>query len=267
MPLKELTLSEIWIYPIKSLGGIRVETANVLLKGLQHDRRWMLVDENGVFMTQRVYPIMALFKIKFESSQFVITYKENSINLNFNLSSSNLVEPVTVWDDTVLAVEVSKEHSLWFSEKLGTSCRLFYFPEENPRLVEAEYNVNDDHVSLADGYPFLIIGQSSLDDLNRRLEIAIPMNRLRPNFVFTGGEPYEEDSWRNFSIGNTKFVGIKPCGRCVLITVDQDTAQKGIEPLKTLASYRKKDNKIYFGQNVVALDTGTVSVGDKLVLN
>ena len=267
MALKELILSEIWIYPIKSLGGIRLEAANVLPKGLQYDRRWMLVDENGIFMTQRVHPTMALFKVSWEQSQFVITYKESSINLTLNSLSANASEQVKIWNDTVHGVEVSPEHNAWFSEKLGVPCRLIYFPEENPRPVDPEYNVNKENVSLADGYPFLIIGQCSLNNLNSRLGNAIPMNRLRPNFVFSGGEPHEEDSWRNFSIGNIKFVGVKPSERCILINVDQETAQKGMEPLKTLSTYRKKDNKIYFGQNVVALDIGRVSVGDKIFLN
>ncbi len=267
MTLKELILSEIWIYPIKSLGGIRLESANVLPKGLQYDRRWMLVDENGVFMTQRIYPAMALFKVSQETNQFVVTFKRSSINLDFNSVNINSVESVIVWDDTITGNEVSHEHSIWFSEKLGVACRLIFFPEENARPVDPQYRINEDHVSLADGFPFLIIGQGSLDDLNNRLEIPILMNRLRPNFVFTGGEPYEEDFWKNFNIGSTTFIGVKPCARCILTTVNQETAEKGVEPLKTLSTYRKRDNKIYFGQNVLAVDSGTVSVGDRIFLN
>jgi MOSC domain-containing protein len=266
MSLKELTLSEIWIYPVKSLGGITLKTANVFPKGLQYDRRWMLVDENGMFMTQRALPQMALFKLSLMQDHFIITFKESSIDVPFN-ANINFTEQLKVWDDTILGSEVSKEHSLWFSQKLGVSCRLIHFPEENPRPVDPRYKVNDEHVSLADGYPFLIIGQQSLDDLNSRLEVAVPMNRLRPNFVFTGGEPHEEDLWRTFSIGSNKFIGVKPCSRCIIPTINQDTAEKGVEPLKTLSTYRKRDNKIYFGQNVVAVHSGKVSVGDKIFLN
>ena len=154
-------------------------------------------------------------------------------------------------DDTLFANEVDGEYSQWFSNHLGIKCKLVFFSEENPRPVNPKYKVNNENVSFADAYPFLIIGQSSLDDLNSRLKESLPMNRFRPNLVFTGGEPYEEDHWRNFTIGSNRFVGVKLCDRCVLTTVNQDTVQKGAEPLKTLATYRQRDNKIYFGQNLV----------------
>jgi hypothetical protein len=146
------------------------------------------------------------------------------------------------------------------------ACRLVYFPEENSRPVDPRYKVNGEQVSLADAYPFLIIGQSSFEDLNSKLQEPVPMNRFRPNFVFTGGKPFEEDTWRNFSIGSTRFVGVKPCDRCVLTTVNQETGQKGVEPLKTLTSYRKRDNKVYFGQNLVALDHKRIQIGDLITL-
>ena len=145
-------------------------------------------------------------------------------------------------------------------------CRLVYFPEENGRPVDPLYNVNNEQVSLADAYPFLIIGQRSLDDLNSRLPQPLTINRFRPNLVFTGGEPYEEDTWRNISIGTTRFVGVKPCSRCFLTTVNPETGEKGIEPVRTLSTYRKRDNKIYFGQNLVALDHTEINVGDIITL-
>jgi uncharacterized protein len=153
------------------------------------------------------------------------------------------------------------------AKHLQMNCKLVYFPESNPRAVDPNYKVNDEHVSLADAYPFLIIGQSSLDDLNSKLPEPLPMNRFRPNFVFTGGEPYEEDLWRNFSIGSNRFIGVKPCARCVLTTVNQATAEKGPEPLRTLSLYRKKDSKVLFGNNVVTVDEGDVRVGDVITLN
>lgn len=264
--MKELSLSEIWIYPIKSLGGVRLTTTTILPKGLQYDRRWMLIDAEGVFMTQRVYPAMALFKLNLEHDHLHITHRDHSIKIPLSIATEKKIA-TKVWDDTVTTLEADSHYSDWFSDQLGTKCKLVYFPEHHDRPVDPAYNVNDDHVSLADGYPFLIIGQSSLNDLNNRLSEPLPMNRFRPNFVFTGGEPYEEDEWRNFSIGTNKFVGVKPCSRCVMTTVNQDTAAKGAEPLKTLATYRRRNNKIYFGQNVIALDHGEVSVGDKILLN
>jgi uncharacterized protein len=260
--MPELKVSQIWIYPIKSLGGIGLTSAQVMPKGLRHDRRWMLVDENGRSLTQRVHPIMALFKLTLDNGHLLIRYKESSLRLSTEEISSSDILRVAIWNDIVSAYEVNSSYSKWFSEIMGITCKLVFFPEQNGRPVDPFYKVNDEHVSLADAYPFLIIGQASLDDLNARLAETVPMNRFRPNFVFTGGKPYEEDGWKNFTIGTTHFVGVKPCSRCVLTTVNQDTAEKGSEPLKTLSTYRKRDNKIYFGQNLVALNYNTVKVGD-----
>jgi uncharacterized protein YcbX len=122
-------------------------------------------------------------------------------------------------------------------------------------------------VSLADGYPFLIIGEESLHNLNARLEEKIEMRRFRPNFVFKGGKAFNEDTWSNFTIGNISFIGVKPCARCQLTTVDPDTGKKGVEPIKTLATFRASNNKILFGQNLVALTEGEIKVGDELTIN
>lgn len=266
--MRALRLTEIWIYPIKSLGGIRLQQAKVFEKGLQYDRRWMLVDESGKFLAQRVHPIMALFKVSIADDALIITHTQTQQSHSVPLQAQQVQQsqPVSIWDDTVLAYEVSVASSKWFTEQLGINCKLVYFPEENDRAVDRRYATTE-HVSLADGYPFLIIGQASLDDLNSRMEKAVPMNRFRPNFVFSSGDPFEEDDWKEFSIGTNRFVGVKPSSRCVLITVDQDTAQKGDEPLRTLSTYRKRDNKIYFGQNLLALDHNVVREGDLITLN
>jgi uncharacterized protein YcbX len=264
--MSELKLTQIWIYPIKSLGGINLQSAKVMGKGLQYDRRWMLVDNTGTCMTQRVFPKMALFKLSIEKDHLIVSHRGNSLKLELVPSSLSSPSNVSVWNDTVTAFEISNSYSQWFSDLLEHHCRLVHFPESNSRPVDPRYKVNDEHVSLADAYPFLIIGQSSLDDLNSKLAEPVPMNRFRPNFVFEGGKPFEEDHWRNFAIGSTRFVGVKPCDRCVLTTVNQDSAEKGVEPLKTLASYRKEGNKIYFGQNLVALDESPVRVGEIITL-
>jgi uncharacterized protein len=261
-----LKLSEIWIYPIKSLGGIRVSSAKVMQKGLQYDRRWMLIDSDNQFMTQRTHHTMALFKLSQEQNGFTITHATEKFFLPYE--SNLLPTPISskVWDDDVTVFEVSTSASEWFSNQLGLTCKLVQFPEQNARLVDAQYHINHEHVSLADGYPFLVIGQNSLNDLNSRLQNPVPMNRFRPNLVFTGGEPYEEDTWRNFSIGKNKFAGVKPCSRCVLTTINQQTGEQGKEPLATLAKYRQKENKIYFGQNVLTIDYDEIYEGDEIVV-
>lgn len=259
-----LTLTEIWIYPVKSLGGISIKSAKILPKGLEYDRRFMLIEENGLFMSQRVYPQMARFKTAITGDQLTITHNTDTISISLNPATTHPPRPVQIWDDLVMANEVDPNVSNWFAQRLDIPCKLVYFPEQNPRAVDPQYKVNEEHVSLADAYPFLIIGQASLDDLNTRLETPVPMNRFRPNFVFSGSKPYEEESWRDFSIGSNRFVGVKPCARCVLTTINQDTAQKGKEPLKTLATYRNFNNKIIFGQNAVAIDHTAISIGDIL---
>ena len=257
----ELKLSEIWIYPIKSLGGIPLTSSRVSPKGLQYDRRWMLVDEKGTFMTQRAFPRMAKFKLKLREDHLQIRFDEDRLEVPLIIKTGKELK-VQIWNDMVTALEASDDLSEWFMERLGINCRLVFFPEENPRLVDPQYALNSDHASLADAYPFLIIGQESLNDLNSRLDTPVPMNRFRPNFVFTGGEAFHEDHWKEFAIGKNRFVAVKPCSRCVLTTVNQDTGEKGIEPLKTLSTYRRVENKTYFGQNLIALDYTEVHVND-----
>jgi len=263
--MADLTLSQIWIYPVKSLGGISLQTAKVMPKGLQFDRRWMLVDSTGQFLTQRIHSKMALFKLSFADEQLLINFKEHSLSVPINQTSDQVIR-AQIWDDTVSVCEVSSEYNAWFSKHLGIDCRLVRFPEENERRVDPEYALTEEHVSLADAYPFLIIGQSSMDDLNKRLPQPLSIKRFRPNLVFTGGEPYEEDTWQNISIGSTRFIGVKACSRCILPTVDPETGQKGPEPLRTLSAYRKVGNDVYFGQNLIAIDHTEIHVGDTISL-
>ncbi|HTH54844.1 MAG TPA: MOSC N-terminal beta barrel domain-containing protein [Cyclobacteriaceae bacterium] len=264
--MPRLVLSEINIYPIKSLGGIRLKSARVFEKGLEHDRRWMLIDEDNEFMTQRIHPKMALFKLSVINDQFSISHQGHSVHLPFHPSVIGTSIKAKIWDDVVEVFEVSGTYSEWFSERLQMNCRLVSFPEKNSRPVDERYQLNHEHVSLADAYPFLLIGEQSLADLNSRLKESVPMNRFRPNFVFSGGSPFDEDHWKKFSIGKNKFAVVKPCARCVLTTVNQDTGEKGVEPLLTLSQYRKKDNKVLFGQNLIAINHSEIYEGDEIVL-
>ncbi len=238
-------------------------------KGLAHDRRWMLTDSDNEFMSQRLYPKMALFKLQIQDSAFKISCGQDSLLLSFTPSVIRSIDSsiaAKIWDDEVEVHEVSKEYSEWFSERLAMDCKLVAFPENNLRPVDAGYKINDEQVSLADAYPFLIIGEQSLADLNARLNVQVPMNRFRPNFVFDGGRPYEEDCWKKFSVGKNKFIAVKPCARCVLTTINQDTGEKGVEPLATLSKYRKKENKVLFGQNVLAVSHYEIHEGDEIIL-
>lgn len=263
------TLSEIWIYPIKSLAGVRQAKAKVKQKGLEFDRRWMLVDEQGRFLTQREHPEMSLFRVTLNEGTLTVISNttQDQVRLDLTGPEEGELQQVVIWDDQVEAIEPDPHLSHWFSEHLKLRCRLVFFPESNRRDVDPDYAKNHEQVSLADGYPFLIIGQASLDDLNNRLASPVKMNRFRPNFVFTGGAPYEEDTWKHLRIGNCEFMGMKPCGRCVLTTVNPQTGVKEKEPLATLSTYRKKGSKILFGQNLVAVVFNEVYEGDEIEIN
>ena len=265
-----LKLSEIYIYPIKSLGGIHLDVVNINTRGLENDRRFMLIDEKGRFMSQREHPQLAIFKTEIEGKFLKITHKKTYQNLTINLSppSQSSLLSVTIWDDNTTAIESSSEASAWFTQALNIPTRLVYMPEESQRKTDAQYSLTGEEItSFSDGYPILIIGQSSLDDLNNRLENPVNINRFRPNFVFTHGEPFEEDNWHEFTVGNISFFGVKPCARCIMTTIDQETGnKKSKEPLLTLNKYRKASNKILFGQNVLISQLGTVSIGDDVTV-
>lgn len=263
-----LELSEIWIYPVKSLAGISLQEAKVTDRGLEYDRRWLLVDENGHFLTQRQFPQLALFQPILEAEYLKITHRSDNfeplqISLNPNIYSKKV--GVTVWDDAIEdALEVSAEANEWFSKALGMSVRLVYMPENSRREVDKKYAITGNEItSFSDAYPFLVIGQSSLDDLNSRLKESVKMNRFRPNLVFKGGKAYEEENWYEVQIGKATFWGVKPCARCIMTTVDPASGEKsGKEPLFTLSTYRKAGKRVLFGQNLLVSVLEKIHVGD-----
>lgn len=263
--MKNYILSEINIYPVKSLGGFSVEFAEVTDRGLKHDRRWMLVDENGKFLTQRKDPQMALIQVGVTPNGLQFRHKliKEQLNIAFDDFTSAELD-VIVGEDAVKAAPYEKQVNNWFSNLLGFNCRLVYMKDEMRRQVDKKYAINNEITSFAGGYPFIIVGQSSLEDLNSRLEVKMPMNRFRPNFVFTGGEPYEEDEWKKFKISDVTFFGVKRCNRCALVNVNQETAEKGEEPLRTLSKYRTIDNEVRFGMKLLHNGFGFVNVGDNI---
>ncbi|MBC6112848.1 MOSC domain-containing protein [Pedobacter fastidiosus] len=264
--MNELYLSEINIYPIKSLGGFRVQKAQIEERGLQYDRRWMLVDEECIFITQRKYFELSQLQVNIAEGRLTVSHKTDlDQHISFDLNEQtgeNII--VKIWDDVAVGLEVSKQVSDWFSNFMKMKVKLVKMPLDEKRLVDPKYALNEEIVSFADGYPCLIIGQSSLNALNKKLEEKILMDRFRPNFVFTGGEPHIEDRFGTFNLGEITFTAVKPCARCVLITINQQTGIKSKEPLKTLATYRTINKKIMFGQNLVHKGSGEISVGDEL---
>ncbi|MBM4160430.1 MAG: MOSC domain-containing protein [Ignavibacteria bacterium] len=255
-----LRLTELSIYPIKSARGISLASAQVTEHGLQYDRRWMLVDENGAFLTQRKIPRMALITVELAPDLLVVRAPGiNDLGLPLQPQPSSTVR-VKIWDDTVEALSTGEDAGGWFTNYLGLPCNLVYMPDTAHRTVKPKYG--DNRVSFADAFPFLLISEESLGDLNNRLENPVPMNRFRPNLIVSGCRPYEEDEWHEIRIGSITFRLVKPCARCTIPGVDQVTGVQGKEPIRTLATYRSRDGKVLFGQNVVHEGTGVLSAGD-----
>jgi len=265
-----MKITAIYLYPVKSLGGISLQEATAEKRGLEYDRRWMLTDESGVFLSQRELPEMALLQPAIENGHLVIRHRGKPLEpLSIPLDPASYGEPrtVTIWDDNCAAVHVSEDADTWFREALNSPCHLVYMPDNSVRPVNPDYALPGDMVSFADGYPFLVLGESSMAFLNDKLETPLSIGRFRPNFVFSGASPHEEDTWKRFSIGQVQFRGTKPCGRCQIPTIDQETLIQSKEPTATLAKYRRYGYKIIFGMNV-CLDgsPGVVRVGEEVVV-
>ena len=176
---------------------------------------------------------------------------------------------VTCWDDQITAQHINTAIDNWFSEFLGIDCQLVYMPEKSQRPVDPDYALQDDIASFSDGFPNLVISEASLQDLNSRVDIDLTINRFRPNIVISGCDPYAEDALGHFKVNQIDFYAVKPCSRCVITTVNPNTGEKeSREPLKTLAQFRKKNNKVFFGQNLLHklsyISDNRLKVGDKL---
>ena len=262
------TISQLYIYPIKSLGGIAVDQITITDRGAAYDRRWMIIDAKGDFLTLREHAEMTRLKTAMEGEQLII-FDANAPNdrvstpLHPGPSASVSVQ---VWGDMVSAWLCDVSVSDWLSWKLGRSVRLVYMPDDSLRPVDPQYAPPGSITSFTDGYPLLIIGQPSLDDLNSRLKKPVEMLQFRPNIVFTGGVPFDEDRFAAITIADIPMFGVKPCARCVVTTIDPVTGLSGPEPLRTLATYRRHGNKVDFGMNLVPSAKGPLGIGDELRL-
>lgn len=284
-------ISEINIYPIKSLKRIALQSSMIEPRGLEFDRRWLIVDKDGQFLTQREVPRMATVNV---------AMRGDALEVWANGSGRMSVDPLfegervvtRVWDSTSEAFRYDVETNEWFSDALEREVKLLYMPDNAGREISQLFNQGNERVSFADGYPLLVIGEASLADLNSRLGQThsgespafrqLPMNRFRPNIVVSGSVAFAEDDWKRFRVGEAIFRSTKPCARCVMTTVDQIKGEfDGKEPLKTLATYRMaKDvmpdryeslglnaTAVLFGQNLVPETPGaTIKVGDKVTV-
>lgn len=261
----EMSLAQLWIYPIKSLAGISLPQASITPRGFWLDRHWMLVDAlSGEFVTQRSLPQMALFQVMLENNCVTVLSRDGaSVELNSDQADGRELS-VKIWNESFIAEAVSQQLDQWFSQRLGKAVILVRMPEQMQRQVDPEYANIGEHTGFADGFPFLLLGTESVDELNRRLPQGevMTMQRFRPNLVIKTSKAHVEDSWKRIQIGEISMRLVKPCSRCVITTINPQTAEKTAEPLKTLAGYRKQGNKVMFGQNVLHDSLGTLYIGD-----
>ncbi len=258
------TLAGLYVYPVKSAAPLCPATAVVEPRGLRGDRRWMIVDADGAFLTGRQLPRLTLLRA---------TPVEDGLLLEApDLPARHLAVPdpaaprlaVRVWNSTVDAALADPAAQDWISRFLGREARFVYMDDAARRPVDTTYAAPGGEVSFADGFPLLLISQAALDDLNARLATPVPMLHFRPNLVVGGTAPHAEDGWRRVRIGSIVFDVVKPCTRCVFTTVDPERgafAADG-EPLRTLITYRRGAKGVTFGQNLIARGTGTLCLGD-----
>ena len=260
------TVSGLTIFPVKSCGGIELKNAFLDVRGFRFDRRWMIADQAGRFLTQREHPRLSLIGVKQEAGTFTLSAPGiPPLNIPLSVNDKPLIQ-VVIWNDTVEAMTAEPDAAEWISSYLGIPCRFIYMPDTSYRPVNPRYAFKREQVNFADAFPVLLISEASLADLNSRLDTPLPMNRFRPNIVVAGCSPYEEDTWKRIQIGSTTFLVAKPCDRCAITTVDQSTGIKGKEPLRTLAQYRNRDGQVLFGQNLIHERNGEIRVGEEVTI-
>jgi uncharacterized protein len=270
--VKMLTISQLHIYPVKSLAGLSVPSSLVTDRGLQYDRRWMVVTPQNQFLTLRDYPKMALLRTALTDTHLLIESGQQPgqpLRVPVAVDEAELAD-VTIWNWTGPAKDAGREAAEWLSDHLGGACKLVFMPDQTRRPVDTTsgYHPAGKVTSFADAYPFLLLGEASMADLNTRLPEPMSLLRFRPNLVFAGGMPYQEDRIEAFCINGLSFTGLENCARCQIPNVDPVTGipSPDRQPLKTLARYRTVNRNIIFGRNVVHSGTGRVSVGDELIL-
>lgn len=264
--MSNITVSGLFVYPIKGTRGIELSRAHITPLGLQYDRRFLLVDPQGEFLTQREHPSLALVETSIEADSLVVRAPgQDPLRLPIRPEGAP-DRAVRVWNDQCRASFVGKTAAEYFSTYLQRPVELVFMPDTEGRTVDTQYAKRGEKVNFADGFPFLLTTEESLADLNARLIDGVPMNRFRPNIVVRGAPPWAEDTWTHLSIGNVVFQSCKPCQRCQVITIDQATGIRGKDPLATLSTFRARSNKVYFGWNLVAEGEGELHVGDRVNL-
>jgi uncharacterized protein YcbX len=263
-------VSRLFVYPIKSCAGIELAQSELTPRGLEFDRRYMLVDADGRFLTQRRHPQMALIRIAFADGGFRVSAPGRDdllLPLSMNEPGRETC-PVRVWDDTIEATLAEADVNVWFSAFMGFACGLVYLADHQHRAVPNAAADFDDEVGFADGAPLLLVSEAALAALNDRLERPVGIERFRPNIVVSECQSHAEDNWQRLAIGDAVLDVAWPCSRCVIPNIDPETGRKDPdnEPTRTLLQYRRRDRAVYFGQNLIPRTLGSVAVGDDCLI-
>jgi len=263
-----VTLSGLFVYPVKGARGIALDAAQIEPRGIAGDRRYMIVDTDGVFVTQREEGRLAQLTPSFDADGALRLAMDGVGEVRAPHQPAQALRSVRVWSDHVDARDLGPEPARFLSEALGRPLSLVYMEDAYVRAVQPAYAEPGDRVGFADAFPFLLTGEASLADLNAKLgSDPVPMARFRPNLVVTGGAAFAEDGWSRIALGGLPFEVRKPCTRCVVITRDQRTGESvGKEPLRTLSRYRTWQNKPIFGQNLLVRGSGTLRLGAALAV-
>lgn len=257
------SLAALYRYPLKSAIGQSLQQSPVDGLGLAGDRRWMLADAaSGRFLSQRAVAKMSQLSAQITPEGLELSAAGRP-SLLVRVPDEAELRGVTIWQDTFRVPDAGEEAAQWVSDFVGKATRLVYVPAERARTVDAGYGKEGDKVAFADGFPLLLIGQGSLDDLCSRVGRPLPMLRFRPNLVVDDIAPFAEDGWKRIRIGSLDFRVLKPCSRCILTTIDPETGERSAdrEPLTTLKTYREQDGNVMFGQNLVCDGQGVIEVG------
>jgi len=257
-------VAALYVYPVKSCAGIRYRRATLDGRGLQHDRGWMVVDGHDEFLSQREHPRLALITPQIDADTLRLTTPEGQ---TLAVPTSGIAGPtrhVRIWRDWCEAVDQGDDVAQFFSDWLEEPVRLVKMADDYERQVNPGDTQKPAITGFSDGFPLLLISEASLDDLNSRLDTPLPMNRFRPNLVVKGCDRFAEDGWQRLKISTITFDVAKPCDRCAVTTTDQATGARGVEPLRTLTTYRRGGSEIFFGQNIIHRAEGTIAVGDPI---
>jgi uncharacterized protein YcbX len=263
---QHLSVQDIRIYPVKALRGHALPVSGVETSGLDHDRRWMVVKPDGLFLTQRELPAMACISAHTTGDELTLM-ADAADGLRVKVPGPQAERrQVQVWADAVPALDAGPAAADWLSARLGLPCGLVYLDDPRARPVDPDYGTPEDRALFSDGFPVLLTNTASLAALNAALPKPIDMTRFRPNIVMTGGAPWAEDRWRRIRIGGIVFRVAKPCARCVVTTVDQMTGERPdkSEPLRTLGRIRRTAGGVMFGQNLIPDGPGRIAVGDAI---